>query len=135
LDGFLPTTVKIIENCVQQLSPGWPLRHTANREPEEFWAYLKSWDSKWLWNHIYTPFGLDAVVKAIDSGSAVYVTDGSYSRKIRSEIDGAGYMIYCKRRKKVVLNGSFYEVCKKAGSYRGELLGLLAVHLHILAIE
>jgi hypothetical protein len=75
------------------------------------------------------------VVEAIDSGSAVYVTDGSYSRKIRSEIDGAGYMIYCIRWKKVVLKSSFYELCEKAGSYHGELLGLLAVHLHILAIE
>jgi hypothetical protein len=136
LDGFLPTTVKIIDNCVQQLSPGQPLRRASDREPEEFWEYLKSWGGKWLWDHVYyTPFGLDAVVEAIDLGSAVYVTDGSYSRKIRSEIDGAGYMIYCRRQKKVVLKGSFYELCEKAGSYRGELLGLLAVHLHILAIE
>jgi hypothetical protein len=128
LDGFLPTTVKIIDNCVQQLSPGRPLRHTADREPEEFWEYLKSWGGEWLWDHVYTPFGPDAVVEAIDLGSAVYVTDGSYCRKIRSEIDGAGYMIYCKRRKKVVPKGSFYELCEK-------ILGLLAVHLHILAIE
>jgi hypothetical protein len=34
-----------------------------------------------------------------------------------------------------VLKGSFYELCNKAGSYHGELLGLLAIHLLILAIE
>jgi hypothetical protein len=58
---------------------------------------------------VYTPFGLDAVIEAVDLGSAVYVTDGSYSRKIRSEIDGARYMIYCTTWRKVVLKGSFYE--------------------------
>jgi hypothetical protein len=44
-------------------------------------------------------------------------------------------MIYCKVRKKVVLRGSTSELCTKAGSYQGELLGLLAVHLLVLAIE
>lgn len=72
---------------------------------------------------------------AVAGGSAILVTDGSYSRKIRSEIDGAGWMIYCKVRKKVVFRGSTAELCTKAGSYRGELLGLLAVHLLVLAIE
>jgi hypothetical protein len=70
----------------------------AGQEPEEFWENLKSWGRDWLWDHIYTPFGLDAVVEAVDSGSTVYVTDGLYSQKIRSEIDGAGYMIYCATR-------------------------------------
>jgi hypothetical protein len=103
--------------------------------PEEFWEYLKSWGGDWLLDHVYTPFGLDAVMEAVDSGSAVYVTDGSYSQKIRSGIDGAGYMIYCTTRRKVVMKGSFYEQCDKVGSYRGELLGLFAVHLIILAIK
>jgi hypothetical protein len=35
----------------------------------------------------------------------------------------------------VVLKGSFYKPCDKSGSYISELLGLLAVHLIILAIE
>jgi hypothetical protein len=35
----------------------------------------------------------------------------------------------------VVFKGSFYEWCGNAGSYRGELLGLLAVHLVVLAVE
>jgi hypothetical protein len=44
-------------------------------------------------------------------------------------------LIYCTAKKKVVFKGSFYEWCDKAGSYRGKLLGLLAVHLLILAVE
>jgi hypothetical protein len=75
------------------------------------------------------------MVDAIASGSAVLVTDGSYSLKIWSDIDGASWMIYCRTRRKVVFKGSFYEWCGNAGSYRGELLGLLAVHVIVLAVE
>ena len=35
----------------------------------------------------------------------------------------------------MVFKGSFYEWSGDAGSYRGELLGLLAVHLMVLAVE
>jgi predicted RNA-binding Zn ribbon-like protein len=76
-----------------------------------------------LWDHVYTP-----LVDLIADGTAVLVTDGSCSRKICSNIDGAGWMIYCRARRKVVFKGSFYKWCDNAGSYRGELLGLLAVH-------
>jgi hypothetical protein len=86
------------------------LRTTGDRDPDEFREYLRSWVGEWIWEHIYTPFGIDAVIKAIDLGSAVYVTDGSYSCKIRSEIDGAGYMIYCKSRRKVFLRDPFTNV-------------------------
>lgn len=88
-----------------------------------------------MWENVYTPYGIDAVVEAVASGSAVYVTDGSYSRKIRADIDGAGWVVFCKTRKKIVLKGSFYEWCVKAGSYRGELVGLLAAHLLVKGIE
>jgi hypothetical protein len=44
-------------------------------------------------------------------------------------------MIYCTTRKKVISKGSTFELCAKAGSYQGKLLGLLAVHLLVLAVE
>lgn len=102
---------------------------------ESFWNFVKQWGGEWMWESIYTPHGLDAVVEAVVEGSAVYVTDGSYSRKIRSDVDGAGWVVYCKKRKKIVLKGSFYEWNGTAGSYRGELVGLLSVHLLTLAVE
>ena len=73
------------------------------------------------------PFALDAVVEAISSGSAVFVTDGSYNHGIRRDIDGAGWLVFCKTRKR--------ERNAKAGSYRAELLGLLAIHTFLFAIE
>jgi hypothetical protein len=55
-----------------------------HKSEEEFWSFVRSWRGEWLWDHIYTPLGIDAMVDAIARGSAVLVTDGSYSRKIRS---------------------------------------------------
>jgi hypothetical protein len=135
LNGFLPATVKFEGDEVVLLGSGTPLICRQDKEPEEFWEYLKSWGGAWLWEKIYLPFGLDAVVDAIAGGTAILVTDGSYSRKIRSEIDGAGWLIYCRSRKKVIFKGTTFEISTKAGSYRGELLGLLAVHLLVSAVE
>jgi hypothetical protein len=108
---------------VRLLGTGEPLLGIQLNASKEFWEYVKSWGVAWLWDTIRTPHGLDAVVNAIASGSAIMVTDGSYCRNIRSEIDGAGWLIYCRQRKRIVLKGSTYEYCSMAGSYRGELLG------------
>lgn len=72
---------------------------------------------------------------AVASRSAIYVMDMSYSRNICSKVDGADWMIYCTSKKWVVFKSSFYKLCSKAGSYCRELLGLLTVHLLILAVE
>ena len=117
------------------LSVGRPPKQRVHYTEDEFWAHLSSWGGEWLWEHTYLPFGIDPLVVAIADGAAVLVTDGSYSQKIWHNIDGAGWLIYCRRRKKVVFKCSFYEWSGDAGSYRGELLGLLAVHLMVLAVE
>lgn len=88
-----------------------------------------------MWENYYMPYGIDALIEAIASGTAIYVTDGSYSRKIRADIDGAGWLVYCRKLKKAVFKASFHEHCHTAGSYRGELVGLMATHLLIYAVE
>lgn len=88
-----------------------------------------------MWEDVNLSYGIDAVVDALASGSAILVTDGSYSRNIRADINGAGWLVYCTTRKKIILKATFYEPCLQAGSYRGELCGLLVVHLLALAVE
>ena len=80
------------------------------------------------------PFGLDAIVDAVMAGTAIYVTDGSYNCGIRADLDGAGWLIYCSARKKIIYKGSACEVNNHTGSYCGELLGLLALHVLVLAV-
>ena len=74
------------------------------------------------------------VLQAIENGSGIWVTDGSYNKKIAPLISGAGWVFYCTVQEKK-LYGTFYEFSTKAGSYRAELLGLLAIHVLMSALE
>lgn len=79
------------------LSVGPVLKWNETKTEDEIWAFVQSWGGEWLWDHIYTPLGIDAMVNSTASGTTIHITGGSYSRKIRSDIDGAGsWMIYCK---------------------------------------
>lgn len=131
----LPPSVTWDNGFIVPLSTGHPLPEHINVDEEEFWASLRKKGGKWMWEQTYTRFGLDPIMEAIASGIAVFVTDGSYSRKIRSDISGAGWLIYCSDCTQVLFKGSFYEICPQAGSYCGKLLGLLAVHVFIHAVE
>lgn len=77
---------------------------------------------------------LDWLVTAIEGGTTVWVTDGSYNKEMAPTISGAGWVIYCTESNKR-LYGNFYEQSPSAGSYRGELLGLLALHTLAAALE
>ena len=74
---------------------------------------------------------LDWLVNALNNGTVISVTDGSYKKDIAPDVSGAGWVIYCEQSK-LKLTGSFYERSPDAGSYRGELMGLTALHLIIL---
>ena len=73
------------------------------------------------------------VLDAMVSGTAIWVTDGSYNKDTAPLVSGAGWLIYCRKTKDRLM-GSFFECSPKAGSYRGELLGLLALHTLIAAL-
>jgi hypothetical protein len=120
---------------VVKLAAGPPLASSESEEFEDFWEFLRSFGGGWMWDHVELPLGLDAVVDAISAGSAAFVTDGSYNRGVRRDIDGAGWLIFCKLKRRIVLRGSFHERNAKAGSYRAELLGLLAIHTFLHAVE
>ena len=74
------------------------------------------------------------VVKAIRNGTAIWATDGSFKKEVALFISGAGWIIYCTMCKRK-LCGSFFEHSHQYGSYRGELLGLLAIHTLLSALE
>ena len=123
----------------------WPDGSVARREcglslavcplqPEEFWDFLRSWGGDWMWEYVE---GKDQdlwwLTDALASGTAVLVTDGSYDRKRAPTVSGAGWVITCQKAQKF-LHGSFYEHSRKASAYRGELLGLVAIHTLALAL-
>jgi hypothetical protein len=63
------------------------------------------------------------------------VADGSYKPTVNTSSSGAGWLIYCSHTQQILVEGSFVESHPRANSYRGEILGLLAIHLFSLAIK
>jgi len=130
----VPASVEHLEGGqVRLLNTGTRLAVT-DAVDQSFWEFLKSWGGEWMWDHIEDPYG-DTVwmAEAIANGTAVLVTDGSYDRGLAPQVSGAGWTFCCRRTERIV-RGSFYEVSPSASAYRGELLGLVALHTLSLAL-
>ena len=78
-------------------------------------------------------FGNEDWIKgAIENSSLICVTDGSYIKETVSELCSAAFILECAEGPGRIV-GSFPESSKVANAYRGELLGLMAIHLILLA--
>jgi hypothetical protein len=74
------------------------------------------------------------LAQAIADNSLVTVTDGSYIKEHHPELCSAAFVLeWTKDRGRLV--GAFAEASVAANAYRGELLGLMAVHLLLLAVQ
>ena len=119
---------------VRYLCQGPRQQHGIPRE-KTFLEFLRSWGGEWMWHNVGNDDAtLDWLITAIERGTTVWVTDGSYNKELAPTISGAGWVIYCTETNKR-LYGNFYEQSPSAGSYRGELLGLLALHTLAAALE
>ena len=99
-----------------------------------FIQFLRSWGGKWMWNDVSNS-GKDFrwVLTALEDGSGLWVTDGSYMRETREDVSGVCWIFHCRKTGHKLV-GTFYEESDQADSYRGERLGLLAIHLLLAAI-
>ena len=102
--------------------------------PTSFWEVLIQWDCLWMWDSVQLVGPTNWIAEAIASGSCIAVTDGSYQPKYRSDICSAAFFFESSDRK-YKLVGAFPERSETANAYRGELLGLLAIHLILLAVN
>jgi hypothetical protein len=68
------------------------------------------------------------------NSSDLISSDGSYCSKSDTVVSGVEWIITCTARHQV-LEGSFYKRLPSANSYRGELLGLMAIHVFLLAVS
>ena len=76
---------------------------------------------------------LQWLVDTVKNNTIIGVTDGLYDRNFAPDISGAGWLVSCTSSEKI-LRANFYKKSKSASSYRGELLGLLALHSFLYAI-
>ena len=87
-----------------------------------------------MWKHLKGNIDPGWIRTALEQGTLICATDGSYDAKRADNLCGAGWVIYCTASRQR-LTGALVERSEAAGSYRGELLGMLAIRLLLLAVE
>jgi hypothetical protein len=102
--------------------------------PTTFWEVLMSWGNSWLWDHVKVTGGDHWIYQAITEGMLVAVTDGSYIQEIYPDLCLAAFVLKCSKGRGRIY-GVFTESSRVANAYRGELLGLMAIHLILLSVN
>jgi hypothetical protein len=78
--------------------------------------------------------GVTWVHKSITQGTLVAVTDGSYIQELFLNLCLVAFVLKCSHGRGRIF-GSFSESLRVANVYRGELLGLMAIHLILLSVN
>ncbi len=110
----------------QAATPGPP--------PYTFMDVLLSWGNTWLWDDLTLTGEHGWINDAILDGSLLAVTDGSFLRKHYPNLCSVAFVLECKMGRGRMF-GSFLESSWVANAYRGELLGLMAIHLILLSVD
>ena len=87
-----------------------------------------------MWEGLTMPADPTWLKEAVINNTLVCVTDGSYSMEKAPDICGAGWVIYCTAARRRI-SARLVERSNSASAYRGELLGMLAIHVILFAIE
>ena len=126
---------------VEQIGEHWNYRvklYSPPPPPEikllSFWEVLEKWESTWLWDKVNMVGDDTWLAEAIINNTLLAVTDGSFMRTMYPDMSVCAFIMECtKGRGKLV--GMFPEHSRAVGAYRGELLGLLSIHLILLAVN
>ena len=129
-----PASVELVSPGTVRLRGVGPAMANKSLPPQSFWDFVQGWGGSWMWEVVEgDKEDMAWLVEAAIKGTAIWTADGSYDRKRAPEVSGVGWIV-CDPVSKKTLRGNFYERSSTASSYRGELLGLLALHILALAI-
>jgi hypothetical protein len=78
--------------------------------------------------------GVAWLEQSISNGTMVIVTDGSYIRELYSTLCSTLLVLKCSKGRSRVVR-SFLEALLVANASRGEVLGLIAIHLILLSVN
>jgi hypothetical protein len=102
--------------------------------PLTFLDVLQTWGNMWLWENMTVMGGITWISKLITNSTLIAVTDGSYIWGLFPNLSSAAFVLECSTGRGRIV-GSFSELLLIPYAYRGELLGLLAIHLILLSIN
>jgi hypothetical protein len=83
-----------------------------------------------MWDNLAITGDLDWIAASIADNSCVAVTNGSYMKELYPYLNSAAFVLECPKGR-----GRFVEKTPNAGSYRGKLLGLMAIHLILRSLN
>jgi hypothetical protein len=87
-----------------------------------------------MWDNLSIMGDLDWIAASIADNSCVAVMDGSYMKELYPYLNSAAFVLECSKGRGR-LTGSFVEQTPNAGSYQGELLGLMTIHPNLWGIN
>jgi hypothetical protein len=99
-----------------------------------FWNVIEEWGETWMWENLSICGEVTWLAAAIAENRLIAVTDGSCMKDVYPQVNSAAFVFECTDRQGR-LWGFFVEHSPNAGSYRGELLGLMAIHLILRGIN
>jgi hypothetical protein len=102
--------------------------------PAMFLDVLQEWGHTWIWNEIKVVGGMDWLAQVIEGGALNAATDGSYIKEHYPDPCSAAFILECKCSGGCVVR-AFPNASIEDNTFHRELLGLMAVHLLLLAVN
>lgn len=93
---------------------------------------IRGWKQGWFWHTFRIVGDVDWVISAIENDPLLTLADGSYIHELLADACSCAFVFDCQDGGGRIL-GKMVEGSKDACACRGELLGLLAIHLILLA--
>jgi hypothetical protein len=102
--------------------------------PSLFWSIVESWGNTWMWDNLKITGDIGWIAEAIANNTLIAITNRSYMRELYPYLNSAAFVLECTKGRGRLM-GLFTEHTMDACSYHSELLGLMAIHLILLAVN
>ena len=135
--GAIPISIKKLDERGQiiAIDQAGEFPHIQIPNTPTFWEYLDQAGGKWMWRNVTGNIrDVKWVAMAMEQGTAVVASDGLFNPKQSTQVCSAGWIVYCRKTKNRIKSNVF-EISVDAGSFRGELLGLVAVHIFAIPVS